>query len=70
MNYKEQLEAELLDVINDLKRIKFMHSNADAINQKRMAYESRMDAILRALELLSKQDIASSKKKKGGVKIE
>ena len=68
MNYKEELEEELLEVINDLKKIKWMNCNADAINAKRMAHELRLNAILKALELANNQ-VTTSNKKKGGVKV-
>ena len=70
MDFKEQLEQELLEVIQDLKRIKYMHKNENAINAKRMAYEARLNAILKALEIANKQPVSSNKAKKGGVVIE
>ena len=56
MDYKEYLQSEMVQVLEDLKKIKFMHCNEDAIKEKRLSCEIRLNVIRNELESIRIQD--------------
>lgn len=48
--YRTILQRELVEVLDDIKRIKFMHCDPESIKEKRKSCELRLNAIQMELE--------------------
>ena len=55
MEYRDYLQTELMQCLEDIKRIKFMHCDAESIRQKRISMELRVNTIRDELERLSRE---------------